>query len=183
MKFGTFAVIVAALVVNGCKNDTTGPESSRAPVLLEIEYVNYAWVPTFKGFYLDAQGDVYSYDREGAQWPDRDSRVLTEPQLMDKFSLKRELVESLGAAAATTAAAKIPLINQSQLSQPKTQCADAGVLTYRAYTHGPIDGTYVPLLLRAEGDVAQENTSAAARELVAFIRSLELITEMPDCDP
>ena len=183
MKFGTFAVIVAAFAVNGCKNDTAGPENSRAPVLLEIEYVNYAWVPTFKGFFLDAQGDIYSYDREGAQWPDRDSQVLTEKQLLDKFSLKRELVQSVGGPAATSVAAKIALINQSQLSQPKTECADAGVLTYRAYTHGAIDGTYVPVLLRAEGDVARLNTSAAAQELIAYIRSLELITEMLGCDP
>ena len=181
MRLGK-VMLLAAAALAGC-NETTGPEELGSRVLLEIEYINYAWTPTYKGFYLDASGNVYSYDREGAPWEHGERSTVTAEQLQEKFSLKRTLVGNVDSVAVTPVAAKINLVNKTQLSATKAECADAGILTYRAYNYNASKRTYEPILLRVEGDFARQNTSTPAQELIAYIRSLGLFTEMLGCDP
>jgi hypothetical protein len=181
MRLGKYAVLLCALAA--CNTETTGLNGSTGPVLLEIEYVNYAWTPQFFGFFVDATGDVYSYNREGAQWAHRDATVVTEEQLTQKFSLKRVLVTTRDSAEVANVAARITQVNTTQLSAEKFVCADAGILTYRAYQYHAGSRTYTPVPLRMQGDLARQNTSQAAQDLIAYIRSLGLLTEMGDCGP
>ena len=62
-------------------------------------------------------------------------------------------------------------------------CADAGALTYRVYRYNAGSRTYEPVLLRVEGDYAQQNTSQAAQQLIDYVRSLNLLEELLGCDP
>lgn len=179
---GKLVVLVSALAFAGC-NNPTAPDIDTGTILLEIEYINYAWAPTFFGFYVDNTGDVYSYNRRGTQWPHDGDRVITEEQLAEKVSLERTLVATRDSIEVVSIANRIAEVNPGQLSQQKFQCADAGTLKYRAYSYNPIRRTYQPILLRAEGDLAQQNTSEAALELVSYIRSLGLVQETPGCDP
>ena len=178
MKRTVLLLAVATLI--GCNNEPAAPALDSSRVLLEIEYINYAWTPTYKGFFIDGAGDIYSYDREGAQWAHQEARSVTDAQLMSKY-LNRTLVSSRDSADLPTVAARIALVDVNQVSPQKAECADAGILKYKAYKFG--DGKYTPVVLRAEGDFAQQNTSAAAQELIAYVRSLGLWTEMPGCDP
>jgi hypothetical protein len=173
--------LVAALVVAACSNPAE-PTGETGPVLLEIEYVNYAWVPTFLGFFVDASGDVYSYDRNGAQWQNDDDEI-THAELQEKFAPNRTLISSRDDQEIAVVAARIAQVVPGQLSQQNMSCADAGVLTYRAYHFNSVNRTYRPILLRSEGDIAQQNLSAPAQELIAYVRSLNLHTEFPGCDP
>ena len=182
MRWGKLAMVMTAIAFAAC-DDTTGPGDADSRVLLEIEYINYAWTPTYMGFYLDASGNVYSYNREGAPWEHGERTTVTEEQLLEKFSLKRTLVGNVDSAAVTPVAAKINLVNKAQLSATRAECADAGILTYRAYNYNAGNRTYEPVLLRVEGDFARQNTSTPAQELIAYIRSLGLFTEMLGCDP
>ena len=176
------AVAVATAALGAC-NETTAPDAEGTQVLLEIEYVNYAWVPTYFGFYVDDTGDIYSYDRQGTPWQHGEDRTITEEQLTEKFSLKRTLVGTRDSIEVAAVRNRIAEVNAGQLSQERNQCADAGALTYRAYKYNPGNRTYQPILLRMEGDVARQNTSAAAQELVNYIRSLDLLDELLGCDP
>jgi hypothetical protein len=180
MRFGLYAVLLCALAA--C-NDPSGPGGTHGEFLLEVEYMNYAWSPQFAGFYVDAQGDVYSYDRKGAFWEHHEARVVSEAQLTEKFSLNRVLVTTRDSAEVAAVAARINQINPNQLSQEKYPCADAGAFTFRAYRYNSRYGTYTPVLLRVEGDRAQENTSQAARDLVTYLRSLGLLAGIPVCGP
>jgi hypothetical protein len=182
MRLGKYSLLLAALALPAC-NEATGPDSATAPVLLEIEYINYAWTPQYFGFFVDATGDVYSYDREGTPWAHGEDRTITEEHLNDKFSLKRTLVTTRDTSEIRQVANRIAAVNTNQLSQEKIACADAGALTYRAYRYNPANRTYTPILLRVEGDRAQENTSQSAQDLVAYIRSLDLLDELLGCDP
>lgn len=181
MKFAKYMLLLGALAA--CNNQTTGLNGSTGPVLLEIEYINYAWAPQFHGFFVDATGDVYSYDRDGADWAHRDAISVTEEQLNDKFSLKRVLVSSRDSMELANVAARISQVNPAQLSPERMVCADAGVLTYRAYSYNSRSRTYTAVPLRMQGDVARQNTSPAAQDLIAYIRSLGLVEEWPGCNP
>jgi hypothetical protein len=180
MKLGYAAL--AAVALAAC-NEATAPDADTGSVLLEIEYINYAWVPTYFGFYVDATGDVYSYDRQGTPWQHGEDRTITEEQLIEKLSLKRTLVTTRDSMEVASIANRIAEVNTNQLSAEKIQCADAGALTYRAYKYNPGNRTYQPILLRVEGDLARQNTSQAAQELIAYIRSLDLLEELLGCDP
>ena len=177
-----FALMAGALALPAC-DEATAPDGDAAPVLLEIEYVNYAWTPTYFGFFVDATGDVYSYDREGQPWAHAEERVITEEALNEKFSLKRTLVSTRDTAEIAVLKARIAQVSESQVTPEKFECADAGLLTYRAYRYNPANRTYQPVILRVEGDAAQENTSQAAQDLIAYVRSLDLLEELLGCDP
>lgn len=178
--------LTSALLLAACNNAAEPgteivPTAQSGHVLLEIEYVNFAWVPTWLGFYVDTDGNVFSYDRKGVAW--ESDGILTEDQLEEKFSLNRTLVASRDRLEIDALARRITQVVPDQLSQPSSPCADAGILTYRAYHFDPLTRTYRPVLLRAEGDRAQQNLSPAAQELVAFLKSLSLRNSWPDCQP
>jgi hypothetical protein len=182
MKVWRAALLLGALVLPACE-ETTGPGSDGAPALLEIEYINYAWTPTYFGYFVDATGDVYSYDRQGTPWPHGEAREITEEELAEKFSLRRVLLATRDSAEIVDVVANIGQLDESQVTVEKLQCADAGLLTYRAYKYNAGNRTYQPVLLRVEGDVARQNLSPAAQELIAYLRSLELLQELLGCDP
>ena len=175
-----FAVLLCTLA--GC-NDPSGPDSSHGEILLEIEYVNYAWTPQFFGFFVDAQGDIYSYNRGGTPWVPTSDRAITPEQLAEKFSLQRTLVGTRDSSEVVTVATRINQVNNNQLTPATNTCADAGALTYRAYRYNADNRTYIPVLLRVEGDIARVNTSPAAQDLIAYIRALGLLEELLGCDP
>ena len=150
-------------------------------VLLEIELINYAWTPVHFGYVVEADGDVFRYDRQGALWEEQD--VYSPDELDAKFSPNRQLVTTRPATEVNAVASRIADLPARNLSQPKSQCADAGALTYRAYKYNAPLARYIPVLLRVEGDWARQNTSAVAQELISYIRSLALHQEFPGCDP
>ena len=184
MRLGKVAALVMAVAasVSAC-SEPAAIDVEADSVLLEIEYVNFAWVPTWKGFYVDGSGNVFSYDRDGEPWQHAQARSVTKAQLEEKFAPRRQIVEQRDTAEIGNVVVRIGAVNPNQLSQQKQECADAGQLTYRAYRYNSSEGRYEPVLLRVEGDYAQQNTSTAAQDLIAYIRSLDLIQEMLGCDP
>jgi hypothetical protein len=170
---------MTALTATGCSQITEN--SDTGAVLLEVELVNYAWVPTFKGFVVEADGKIHSYDRKGATWTEQDS--YTPGQLDEKFAPNRALVTTRPTNEVADVANKVAALPNDNLSAPKMVCADAGTLTYRAYKYDAAAARYTPVLLRMEGDRAQQNTSAAAQDLISYVRSLGLLQEFIGCDP
>jgi hypothetical protein len=70
------------------------------------------------------------------------------------------------------------------ITEPKSVCADAGGTRYSALIYDASTGTYRRLLLHQRGDVAQTNTSAAARALYHWLADVTSTEVDPDfCDP
>jgi len=61
-------LVAAALLIAACNNENVEPIPELRP-LLEVEYTNYAWVPTWVGYVVGSGGEVVKYDRKGAPWP------------------------------------------------------------------------------------------------------------------
>jgi hypothetical protein len=173
-------VVALAGLAAGCSDSVGLQEQDR--VLLEIEYINYAFNPTYFGWFIDASGRVFRYDQDLPTAPNTSIAEWTPEELSEKFGIyfevaQRPLAEINGLDAQISAAAA------GSLSPAKMECADAGTLTYRAFTYDRQDEVYRSVLLRVEGDVARQNTSQAAQQLIAYIRSLQLLPELEDCDP
>ena len=182
MKMRTLLTTAALAAVTAACAQTTGLDDAQR-VVLEIEYINYAWTPQYFGFFVDASGRVFSYNRNGSAYPHQASTEWTVRDLDDKFVPIRNQVSTRPAAEIQALDATIAAAASGSLSTPKTQCADAGTLTYRAYRWDGAAARYRAVPLRVEGDFAQQNTSQAAQTLIAYIRSLDLMDEMLGCDP
>jgi hypothetical protein len=182
MKIKHFAPILAlAASASGCglinevENDTR--------IVLEIEYINAAAGPTYSGFVLEGSGDIFRYDRQGAAYEFQDSSEIEPTDLEGKFGPVKTLIATRPSEEISPLLTLIEVAATGDYSDPKLACNDAGTLTYRAYEFDTIKGRYLPVVLRIEGDFAVVNTSQAAQELIAYIRSLDLIEELQGCDP
>ena len=183
MKIRTLLTIAAiAATASACAERVAGLADEER-VLLEVEYINFAWTPTYFGFFVDGSGRVFRYDRNGTTYPHQDNTEWTIANLDDKFVPVRNQVMTRPAAEVLALDPLIDLAAGGTLSEPKVVCADAGTLTYRAYRYNADTGRYTAVPLRVEGDFAQENTSQAAQQLIAYIRSLGLMDELLGCDP
>lgn len=178
--------LLLALAVVGMTscNSIYGPNEALPKVMLEIEFQNYAFGKQYFGYFVNGLGDVYNYNRNGVPWEFQDSTSWTRETLDQKFVPIKNMLHTRPNSEVTNIQAKIDALVPGQLSQRKHECADAGELTYYAYRYDVEGGRYTErILLRQEGDFAQQNTSPAAQDLIAYIRSLNLVQEMLGCDP
>ncbi|HYJ79726.1 MAG TPA: hypothetical protein VEW03_09010 [Longimicrobiaceae bacterium] len=152
-------------------------------VLFEIEYVNFAWTPTWLGAYVDAEGQVFAFDRGGRPW--QGDEHPTAGQLAEKYAAGRRLVRSVGPGEAAGKAALISAASRGTLSERRGACADAGTVRFSAMVYDAAAGRYTRVLLHLHGDVAQTNHAPEARELYLWLRTLPDVPMLPGgaCDP
>jgi hypothetical protein len=162
--------LVLSLSAAACAEPLTPP--APGSVLFEVEYVNFAWGPSWNGFIVDAEGRVYSYDLGGTNLRPAEGDVFTAAELEAKYAHQRRLVTTVAAAEAASRYARVADALAGPLTPPKGGCADAGTIRYSALLYDASAGTYRRLLLHQRGDVAQANTSPAARELYRWLEQL-----------
>ena len=170
-----------ALAAAGCGSSMEPGDGTR--VLLEVEYINNATSPQYYGFYLDDAGNLYHYDRLGVAWDLQDSTTINPPDFSDKFVPIRNFTDRRPQSEVTYVMSRIDDAANGPYSAVKSECNDAGRLTYRAFKQNINPLNYTPVLLLQEGDSAQQNTSQAAQDLIAYIRSLKLLDEISGCGP
>jgi hypothetical protein len=141
-------------------------------VLFEVESINFAWGRSWSGFVVDAEGRVYSYDLGDTNLSPPEGDVFAATELEAKYAHKRRLVTTVAAAEAASRYARVADALAGPLTPPKGVCADAGTVRYSALLYDASAGTYRRLLLHQRGDVAQANTSPAARELYRWLEQV-----------
>ena len=144
--------------------------------LFEVEYVNHAWGLAWNGLVIDRSGDIYAYDHGHAIWEPSSDDTYTETELEHKYTHASRYVGRIDQATITQQFSRIGSVGEHFLN-PHQACADAGSITYRAFSYEPSNEVYRPLLLREEGDIPKKNVSNAAEELASWLRSLVLTLE------
>lgn len=183
LKFA-LATAVIVLTAASCSDVFGGDFPEPGSVLFEVEYQNSAWGWDWHGFWIDAEGRVFSFDVPENRWDRADGEVFSERMLRDKYDHGRELVKTLPPGEAEAKYALVGAVVQGALSERRGVCADAGTMRFSAMVYDPMSATYRRVLLHMRGDQAQTNTSPAAREL---LRWLEEVTGTANpgghCDP
>ena len=176
-------LLIGILALAGCQT-INEPIARDGTVLFEIEMVNYAWVPTWKGYYIDSGGAIYSYDRS-AEKPNSlgDKTEFTHGELMQKFEVKRTHVRELPMNDVLQKFDLIAAAAKGELTKVVGRCADAGTTTYRAYRFDFSKQKFVQVLLYQYGDRAQANLSAEGKELFGWLDSLQLVKRFGGCQP
>lgn len=173
--------LIAALPLGACAS-ATGPVDI-AGTFFEIEYVNFAWIPTWQGAFIDSTGAIHRYDLEGSVVEGPDDEYVPAAELQAKWQRNREQAGQIPAGDFAQLADLVPAAADGTLSAPRTWCADAGTVTYRAYRYEAAHGAFRRVTLRREGDVAQRNESAAAAAIAQRLLALDLAPRFPDCAP
>ena len=77
-------LLLCILICQGCLTPSKALSGS-APsqrFFFEMTHSNYAWVQQHHGLFIDAQGEVYTYNHSHALWQPADSTALTEEELL-----------------------------------------------------------------------------------------------------
>lgn len=179
------AAAVVGLAVGACNSDINflPPNDPQTP-LFEVESRNVAWGFHWSGFYVDAEGRVYQWDRSSTReftQPLADS-VLTPEQLATKYSPNRSLVKTLADGESLQRYQLVPEAAVAQLADVQGFCADAGTMRLSAWVHNAEDGKYHRVLLHMRGDMSTTRQSQAARTLWKWLDQV-VENEATGCDP
>lgn len=181
-----FSTLTAAVLVasgSACSSAVGGEPLEPGSVLFEVEYVNFAWAPTWVGFYVDRDGNVFRYRLDDPGPSGSADEVFSEAELREKYDQNPELLKTLDASEVAARYQRADEAIAGPYTEPRNACADAGVIRYSAMVYVPSAGTYRRVLLRQTGDVARANLSAAARELFAWLKQVDPQFAGISCDP
>lgn len=174
-------LVLACGAAAGC-NSVTAPVDA-AGTLFEVEFANYAWVPTYYGFVIDGEGTVHRFDFDGKTWEGSGRERLSERELEAKWRHGAEVTGDVDEGTVEAMQARVAGAAAGTLTSPQNLCADAGGITYSAYRYDPEAREFQRVILQREGDVGQVNQSADARAIVEWLISLELIPRIEGCQP
>jgi hypothetical protein len=161
-----FFSTLAALSVS-CSDDvvvTNGQE-----VYFEIHYTNQAWGNQFKGFLIDKEGQVRTYDKP-ASWNDIErSPALTGEQMEANMSQTTVTTIKIDATEFEKHIDSSRKITGDSFSKPVNGGADLGLTRFYSYAYNADAKTYTATLLRQTGDVIINNQDPRAKEVADWL--------------
>lgn len=164
----------------GLSCDGTGPTQpwpelpGDQAILFEVSYVNHAWGYRCSGWYINGEGErfSYEYEQDDDPWQPQNYEAITEQELLTKFSHGAKFLGSIDSAAVASAKNLIPASAVGGLSDTVWRCADFGAVSYTAYMRDHSSLTYHPVPLYEHGDWAFRNLSGEARWLFDWLRDV-----------
>ncbi|WAC12949.1 hypothetical protein [Dyadobacter pollutisoli] len=174
MKALSFSRVVCALLLLtsflGCSDDITVSDGQE--VFFEVNYSNQAWGYQFKGFLIDKDGRVRTYDK-----PDKWINGLNEASFtaedlqanLSKTTLSSYLVP---AADLSKYIAQAALVNDSDFTKPTQVGADGGATSFYIYRYNPSSKDYKAILLKQIGDVEIFNKDTDAKTIADWLTTL-----------
>jgi hypothetical protein len=172
---------VLFLFLAGCASATA--VTPGGTTVFEVEYVNFAWVATWRGFAIDSTGAIRSYDLKGQPWRPGNDDFPTRAELAAKHATDSQPHGDVDPATLAAMQFRADRAGNGALSEPTGRCADAGTLTYSAWLYDPDEDAFRRVLLWREGDIAQLNQSTDARAIAEWLKALQLLPQLQGCQP
>ena len=152
---------------------------SNGDVIFDCYYINWAGDYRLEGFYIDRNGNIYKYNRNGNPWLPESAQVgIPEPnedELLNKFQNKK----IIGNVDMTTLHDKINLISDttSGTITRKPRGADMGARGCVAYKFDNSNKRYKTIQLGSSCDWDIENSSTSARLLLNWLSGFWELTK------
>ncbi len=131
-----------------------------AKMVFRYEYANYAWRYAHFGWYIDQNGDIYTFAYEKPGLHGKSASFKERPTLFKQISL--ELLEEKTRLIEQAASGKIT---------EESRGADQGSRVFTAFLSG--EGMPKAVKLGEFGDWERVNQSPEAKELVEWLRSID----------
>jgi hypothetical protein len=172
MKPGNYILqIIFLLLISltvSCDEKNTGIEPDQK-VVFEVNYANSAWVKQFKGFLVDKNGVVRTYDNPVSWNSVKESPEISVSQMEENFL--HTLESQITVPLLEIYASKIADIS-SNYSKPVRVGADHGIISYYAYLFDIKKQAYIPILLGQTGDTEVYNTDKNATEIFEWLSEI-----------
>lgn len=161
-------LILLIPLLMSCDNDIYLVRNGQK-VLFQFERANYAWGSFQRGWFIDSEGYVRTYDQP-QHWLHLDQYSQISKSDMDANLLNADSV--CFKIDAQELAKKVELIlkaSEGKLSEPAYVMADYGGLTYSCFMFDTTSQKYQSILLSQSGDVEIHNTSNEAKVLFEWL--------------
>jgi len=164
-------VLTLTLFASACSDDTVQMADGQ-DVYFEVSYMNMAWGKQFKGFLIDKDGKIRTYDKP-AKW-----NSVTEKTELSAAQMKENVANTVVSdkvVSATELKENIAKANDAvsgTLSKPTSGGADRGTTSYYVYRFDAAKLTYVPILLSQTGDWEIANQNKSAVEISAWLSAI-----------
>jgi hypothetical protein len=151
--------------------DAAPPPGQR--ILFEVSYENHAWGSALKGLFITVDGAVYSYDyyasAEAGSYPPAVIFPATEQEIASRYGATPQRTSSVPVGELLARHALVESAAWGVLLKEYT-CDDAGETSYVGYLYDSATARYTRVILGIDGDMAARNVSAAAGELMSWLR-------------
>jgi hypothetical protein len=163
-------LIFAILFITGCKKNYV--ISEKQAIMFQMDYINYSWGYQHKGFFIDYEGNVLTYNNP-QEWnfPDQGLSIS-----------RSQVVENI--SRCTRSGIRIPTdefhkythyiknIASSKVTAIKNVASDAGSLQFICYQLSEDSGMYKGHLIKMEGDFTCENLNFFSKKTAAWMRDI-----------
>lgn len=171
--YARMLALLAPVFLSACAalSDDELPETGR--YLFDVYDENFSWSYTLRGFYIDRDGGVWTYDHSDDKWiptPNRAGR-LTGVDLADKFEHAKKVV-TLDPQVVRNKTRLIKSAAHGAISR-FSQSRDQGRYAHVAYLYDSDRQDYRVVVLAATGDVVESNSTAAAGELLQWLKDVK----------
>ena len=167
MPFTSLMRSILVVVVSACSDDI--PVSGQQRVYFEMNYANQAWGSQFKGFLIDEEGRILTYDKP-AKWNDAGVAVrLTAEEMEANLAQTTMAGPQIVPADLERYAAEARQVSDSAFSKPLYGGADQGATRFYSYRYDAATMTYSAVLLRQIGNVTIHNTDPNAEHIADWL--------------
>jgi len=165
-----FIIFVFTSLIS-CSDDDI-QKSDGQEIFFEVTYVNHAWVDQFKGFVIDKEGKIRTYENP-VKWNSTDGKTgITLSQIQENISQTKLSSTSISTADLQNYIAKISSISGSEFTKPVSGGADRGITSFYAYRYDQDKQIYMPVLLSQTGDFETYNKDKSAIDISTWLTEI-----------
>lgn len=157
------------LILFGCQKKYASIEHG----FFTFEYKNAAWGQQYKGWMINSEGKVLSFESP-QKWNKVDSNGYITPALLE------ENINSCDSELEKVSKRKMYKYNKlisgasiGSYSEKSNTAYDLGTSTYSCYTFDKEKGQYKKVILAVEGDFSYKNTSSEAEKIMNWLKEID----------
>jgi len=160
------SLFLIILLAAGCKKSEFSISSQ--VILFQYDHVRGT---NHGGFLIDSEGNVFTYNTDGMNFPDRDLEIR-----QDKANEYLGQCEFSGIKIAGEKLLKyaryIEFIASSKVTAPRDTRDNTGTIRFICYHFEESSGLYIGHLIKMEGDYTRENLNFHSRKVSSWMREI-----------
>ncbi|MBI3775734.1 MAG: hypothetical protein HY273_09315 [Gammaproteobacteria bacterium] len=168
------AALAVLALASGCGHSAAKDDFEEiGRYVFDVYEENYSWGHTLRGFVIERDGRVRTYDHSDERWlptQDRAGRIA-ETDLADKFYGSKVRL-TLPADAVRAKAKLLPYAAHGTITR-FSQARDRGRFGFVGYIYDPDRTSYRAVVVGADGDWLETNSSPEAQELLTWLNEVK----------
>jgi len=166
------AALALGVLLSGCAH-TAANDAAIGRYVFDVYEENHSWGNTLRGFVIEHDGGVRVYDHSDTRWTPEQNRSgrLGEADLAAKFH-GTKIPLTLAADEVRAKALLLPAAARGKITR-ESQARDRGRFGYVGYIYDPARSSYRVVVIGADGDWLETNTSPAAQELLTWLKEVK----------